>query len=249
MTEGIALPGTPAYEKILDQMVQRDQVLNTGLRYPLFRQGLVVAVNSSQPLVSVQLNGDTTVQIDNVKVLSGGYRPKVNDVVWLLQNGSDMIVMGTTSLTGLPKCVMTSTATKVTNPDAAEVLFGLSAGTFTTEIDTDSMADTNQSRITIKWPGVYMVGATICSVGNAAGNTRRVADIVKNGTISQTNIIIRKQIFSGFQEWHTFSRPAQFNTNDFIQLFVYGGDAGQVGLTWGGSGGISRTSLWAIFQP
>ncbi len=97
MTEGIAVPGTPAYDKILDQMVAREHEADMGLRSPLWRMATVVAVSNTDPSCSIYLGGDTDTQIDGVKFLHT-YRPRVNDVVWLMQNGSDKIIVGTTTL-------------------------------------------------------------------------------------------------------------------------------------------------------
>lgn len=97
MTEGIALPGTPAYEKILDHMIERENDLALSVQHPLWRQGIVASIpNVSPPYVVVYLNADDTVPV-NCKFLNT-YRPRVNDTVWMVQNGSDIIVIGTTTL-------------------------------------------------------------------------------------------------------------------------------------------------------
>lgn len=97
MTEGIATPGTPAYEKILEQMVSREQEIDRGLHSPQWRQATVVAISNAEPSVSIYLGGDTDTQIDGVKFLHT-YRPRVNDQVWIMQNGSDLVIVGTTTL-------------------------------------------------------------------------------------------------------------------------------------------------------
>jgi len=59
------------------------------------RQGLVVAVNAgSFPTLTVdlQLGGDTTSTIPAVAVLRS-YVPRVNDVVWVAVNGTDLVVL------------------------------------------------------------------------------------------------------------------------------------------------------------
>ena len=92
---GIAVPGTPAYERILEKMAQRSvEFAKTNVL--LWRQGTVVALSTSDPTVSVQLGGDTSQQIDAVHFLRD-YRPQLNDSVSIMQNGSDLLIIGTTS--------------------------------------------------------------------------------------------------------------------------------------------------------
>src|SRR6266498_486862 len=97
MTEGIATPGTPAYERILDSMVEREHEMDRGLTYPIWRQGTVASVNNvTPPSVEVYLNGylDETVTCRFLNT----YRPRVNDSVWIIQNGSNPVIVGTTTL-------------------------------------------------------------------------------------------------------------------------------------------------------
>lgn len=57
------------------------------------RQCTVVAVSTTAPTCSIYLGADTSVQVDGVAYLASDV-PLVNDVVWVLQNGSDLLVLG-----------------------------------------------------------------------------------------------------------------------------------------------------------
>lgn len=58
------------------------------------RQGTVVSYDQTTETCSLYLGGDTDTQIDGVPVLNG-LLLVANDAVWLTQNGSDLIVVGT----------------------------------------------------------------------------------------------------------------------------------------------------------
>lgn len=57
-----------------------------------FRQAVVTALATTPARVSITLAGSATV-IPNIRYLAS-YTAAVNDTVWLLQNGPDLIVMG-----------------------------------------------------------------------------------------------------------------------------------------------------------
>jgi len=56
------------------------------------RQGKVIVVNVSPNSINVQIAGDTNT-LPSVKYLSS-YSPTVNDIIWLLSNGSDLLCIG-----------------------------------------------------------------------------------------------------------------------------------------------------------
>jgi hypothetical protein len=56
------------------------------------RQGEVIAVNVTPNSVDVQIAGDTNT-LPSVKYLDS-YSPTTNDTIWLLANGSDLLVIG-----------------------------------------------------------------------------------------------------------------------------------------------------------
>jgi len=68
-----------------------NQIKNTpqGLR---LRQGKVVAYDSGASNVDIQLAGDTNT-LPSVKYLDS-YSPTVDDTVWLLSTGADLLVIG-----------------------------------------------------------------------------------------------------------------------------------------------------------
>lgn len=56
------------------------------------RQGEVIAVNVTPNSVDVQIAGDTNT-LPSVKYLDS-YSPTTSDTIWLLANGSDLLVIG-----------------------------------------------------------------------------------------------------------------------------------------------------------
>lgn len=70
-------------------LVNQIKTTPQGLR---LRQGKVVAYNSGPSTVDIQLAGDTNT-LPSVKYLES-YSPTVNDTVWLLSNGADLLVIG-----------------------------------------------------------------------------------------------------------------------------------------------------------
>jgi hypothetical protein len=76
-------------------------VLQAAKRWPSagvqLRRALVTAQSVTTDSVTVQLSGDTTVDIPGVPVLAGTSIPKVGDDAWVLKSGADMVVLGTAS--------------------------------------------------------------------------------------------------------------------------------------------------------
>lgn len=56
------------------------------------RQGRVVGINTSPNSVDVQIAGDTNT-LPKVRYLAS-YTPTNSDTIWLLANGSDLLVIG-----------------------------------------------------------------------------------------------------------------------------------------------------------
>ena len=56
------------------------------------RQGRVVAINTTPNSVDVQIAGDTNT-LPKVRYLAS-YTPTSSDTIWLLANGSDLLVIG-----------------------------------------------------------------------------------------------------------------------------------------------------------
>lgn len=64
---------------------------------PRMRQGVVTDVtNRASGLISILLGSDTTTPIPGVSFLAS-YTPVLNDVVWVMQNGTDLLVIGRAS--------------------------------------------------------------------------------------------------------------------------------------------------------
>ncbi len=87
----LILPGTPAYDKYLMDQVAREQ---KGLLYPYWRQAKVVTCSTSDATCTIEIGGDTSVDIGGVKFIRHAYRPQVGDWVWVMQNGSSFIIVG-----------------------------------------------------------------------------------------------------------------------------------------------------------
>jgi hypothetical protein len=58
------------------------------------RQGVITAVDPATFTCTVALGGDTTNTIAGVAFLHSGYLPGVNDTVWILQTGTDLLIIG-----------------------------------------------------------------------------------------------------------------------------------------------------------
>jgi hypothetical protein len=102
--------------------------------------------------------------------------------------------------------------------------------------DTDTMHDnsTNNTRITIKTAGKYLIGGAVQTSSNTALGLR----ILLNGS---TQIARLFQGNSGVTEGATISTLYDFSVNDYIELQAATGTA--VGAT---TSGDSATNFWAV---
>jgi hypothetical protein len=73
----------------LSYLVKQIKEPSSGLR---LRQAYVTASNNSPKSVDIQIAGDANI-LPGVKYLKS-YNPTVGDTVWLLTNGSDLILIG-----------------------------------------------------------------------------------------------------------------------------------------------------------
>lgn len=74
----------------LSYLVKQIKEPSSGLR---LRQAKVITANVSPSTVDIQIAGDTNT-LPSVKYLEG-VTPVANDIVWVLVNGSDLLVIGT----------------------------------------------------------------------------------------------------------------------------------------------------------
>jgi hypothetical protein len=73
----------------LSYLVNQIKAVPPGLR---LRQGKVMATNNSPKSIDVQIAGDTNT-LPGVKYLDS-YAPQVDDIIWLISNGSDLLCIG-----------------------------------------------------------------------------------------------------------------------------------------------------------
>lgn len=73
----------------LSYLVKQIKEPSSGLR---LRQAKVITVNASPASVDIQIAGDTNT-LPSVKYLKS-LTPVANDIVWILVNGSDLVVIG-----------------------------------------------------------------------------------------------------------------------------------------------------------
>jgi hypothetical protein len=73
----------------LSYLVKQIKEPSSGLR---LRQAKVIASNNSPKSIDVQIAGDSNT-LPSVKYLKS-YNPSVNDTVWLLSNGADVLCIG-----------------------------------------------------------------------------------------------------------------------------------------------------------
>lgn len=66
---------------------------NENLPYTQMRFGLVTAINPADNTCTIQLSGDTSLNIPGVKALNN-FQPTVNDNVCCLKQGTDVVVIG-----------------------------------------------------------------------------------------------------------------------------------------------------------
>lgn len=102
--------------------------------------------------------------------------------------------------------------------------------------DTDTMHDnaTNNSRITIKTAGKYIVGGTAdTSIANATKGIR----LLLNGAT-----VLARTVYgnSGLTECATISTLYEFSVNDYVQLQYYNA------TTTGNSSGTATANFWAV---
>jgi hypothetical protein len=247
----LILPGSRAYKKLLNQSVAKTTDEQRGVLYPYLRQALVVAIDASTLSCTIELGGDSTVDIGGVKVLHD-YVPRINDIVWVLQNGTSYLIVGAQD-TKTPACQIRSDNEPVTTAGAASITFDFAGGT--ADIETHSgMSDIANDRIVIPWPGRYLVGAQVRHVGNSpSANCKRMAYISKNaGTTGILPVWEETGTISPFEaEWFTMSVILDLVANDNISLRIKGGLTGEVDVRWGdGTNGFqhNETKLWVVYQ-
>lgn len=135
----------------VDQRIQRVEQSTAGLRR--------VTIASRDPATltcTVHLDGDTSTPVPCALGTPAAV-PVVGAMGWALQNGTDLLLVGTDA--GLPKVRMRSTATS--GSVTSEETWVFSAGTVEYDTDWDGTAgmfDSASGGITFPWPGKYAFG-------------------------------------------------------------------------------------------
>jgi hypothetical protein len=136
------------------------------------RKGTITAVSlaTSPPTVTLQLSGDTTVSIPGVRVLRT-YTPAVNDTAILLDQGNELLALGTVATSsygiGTTNFVKYSrtTSQNINNNTLTRALFPTAGDTDTSMITVASDRD-----FTIVKTGVYSVTCNVPWASNTSGS-------------------------------------------------------------------------------
>ncbi len=245
----LILPGSPEYKKLLGQSVQKTTDEQHGVLYPYWRQAQVVATDPATKTCTIEVGGDTSVDIGGIKA-AASYVPHVNDMVWLMQNGSSYFVVAGHVDTKLPACRLYVENEPVTTAGASSVAFDWNGGT--AEIETFSgMSDIANDRIICPWPGIYLVGATIRHVGNDPNNNcKRMAFLSKNA--NTTAPIVWEETGEESPVWaETFSMSMLISLayNDNLTLRIKSSSAGGTNVRWGDgvNGNGFGTRMWMVW--
>ena len=188
MTAGLPgpTPSTPPANDLLRLVARQlfeqiNQEHRRGLGFTALRQVEVVAIDPLTASASVVLGGDLDNPIPMVRPLAS-YVPRVGDVAWAYQNGSDLLLAGGPGL-GLPKVEIRKGATSAI-PDSDPNVY-IDFGTTPTFYGGDryGMYDAANSRIVFPWPGSYLLeyhgrwaeaagGRRIAEIEDQDGNIR-----------------------------------------------------------------------------
>jgi hypothetical protein len=123
-----------------------------GLGFAALRQVEVVAVDPVTTSATVILGGDVDHPIEGVKTLPA-YVPRVGDVPWCHQNGSDLLLAGGPGYE-LPKVEIRKGDTSALNSgEEAYINFGATPTFYGS--DRYGMYEPNDSRFVFPWPGAY----------------------------------------------------------------------------------------------
>jgi hypothetical protein len=145
-----------------------------GLGFAALRRVEISAIDPATQTATVILGGDLENPIPGVKTMPA-YVPRVGDVPWAWQNGSDLLLAGGPGL-DLPKVKVRKGGTSGTTDGNFNdpVDFGAGALVY---YDRYGMFNTGQStRITFPWPGKYQIRYQALWDEGASG--RRIAEIL-----------------------------------------------------------------------
>ncbi len=204
------------------------------------RQATIVARDPATRTCSINLAGDTT-KLDGYTCLPS-YVPRVGDTVWVDQLGTDYLVIGGQG-TELPKAKMKTTGTQSAGALAKFTQFGGGAGgtvVYDTDFDgTNTMASQTNDRITIRWPGKYIVGfkTWVQSNGNLE---RKITEIQLNGTR-----VGRFEVKTDTDLGGTWTDEFLLANGDFFELFIASITAN---ATFGLNDDLGM-AIWASYQP
>jgi hypothetical protein len=204
-----------------------------GLGAANLRQVQVASRDAATKTCRVYVDGDTTSPVP-CGVPGPGVVPVVGALGWALQNRSDLLLLGTAA--GLPKAKLYSVATQSPSAGVA-TKFDFNAAGGATMWDTDSdglntMVDRTNSRIYARWPGIYLMAASIQWAANASGISSVLLDIKdETGTFLHPRHSRRSDTVGGAE---TITGSAQLVAGQYLEFFItstvqtrsFGGDSG-----------------------
>jgi hypothetical protein len=170
--------------------------------------------------VSVELGGDATNPVPNIPIGNPAYYPRIGDQAIIAQQGPDLFVMGALNAKVGRATIWRDSNQTVTQATVTPI-------DFTDEIeDTDGLwTIASQRRLTIQWPGSYIVSGQADSTGGATAGVRRLAEARLNGTTPISRMEL-PSVTPPDQQSHPFARRRFLNATDYLELIVFQGGTG-----------------------
>jgi hypothetical protein len=202
----------------LNDVLRRVTNTERGLQSVRLRMVYVVAWDPLTNTNSVYVDGDPTVQIDNVPHL-GVAPPWTSYNAWALQNGSDLLLIGSTTDVplGLPLTRVYNSATTINIATGGVVVpWNITASDDRGWHDTV----TNNTRITPDIPGVYNFQCTLQWDANTTG--RRGFGFRKNGTnITYGPIGMANTAAANTHSNGSLQGMRMNGTTDYMEVFAF----------------------------
>jgi hypothetical protein len=230
-----------------------------GLGPPLLRQVLVTGRDSIAQTFTVDLGGDDPelpMPVTGCLRLPP-YVPRMGDVAWAWQNGSDFLLVGATANTfglalRLPGAKLRATNTQVTASTAAEKFLFSGASTVEWEDERDEnglgCGDLAGSRLVCRFPGLYQVGYR---GGGTASGSRRIVDARLNAAVIDRWTKQPQPASPAPEIWQSggvLAAPRLLVVGDVLELFIQTPEAAG-GALFGGAGQGQGMELWMRYLP
>jgi hypothetical protein len=192
------------------------------------RKGTITAVSlaTSPPTVTLQLAGDTTVSIPDVRVLRS-YTPAVNDTAVLLDQGNELLAIGTVAAssyglgtTGFVEYART-TGQNISNNTITKLAFTTANST-----DTSTVTVASNTDFTLVKAGRYAHGATVPWASNANGS--RWAWIGLSSDSSTRYVGNTQNPNNTAACVHNFGKTKRYAANTTLSVYGYQDSGGTV---------------------